>query len=85
MVAIKDVAKLAGVSKATVSRVLTGSALVNEELRNRVLKAINELDFRPNINARGLASKRTFAIGIFLPFMVLHFFAGNYSACLHVA
>jgi len=75
LVAIKDVAKLAGVSKATVSRVLTGSAPVREGLRRRVLEAIQQLDFRPNINARGLASKRTFAIGIFLPFMVFHFFA----------
>ena len=54
-VTIYDVAKKAGVSPATVSRVLNHHAYVNEEKRQRVLQIIDQLQFKPNPVARNLA------------------------------
>jgi LacI family transcriptional regulator len=61
---IQDIAERAGVSKSTVSRVLTGSSPVAELKRETVLAAIAELDYQPNIHARGLAGGRSFTIGV---------------------
>lgn len=66
-VTIYDVAREAGVSMATVSRVLNGTAVVKEETRQKVLAAIKKLSYRPNAVARGLASKRTKTIGVIVP------------------
>ena len=66
-VTISDVAKLANVSKATVSRVLNQNPQVKKEIRERVLRAIDELGFRPSAIARNLATKRTNMIGLILP------------------
>lgn len=63
-VTISDVAKLAGVSVPTVSRVLTGAAKVSEERRRRVLDAITTLGYRPSAAAQTLASRRSNVIGI---------------------
>ncbi len=60
---IADVAKVAGVSHMTVSRVLTGSASVKLRTRERVEQAARELGYSPNALARGLASRRTGVIG----------------------
>ena len=60
MTSMSDVAELAGVSSATVSRVLSGSTYpVRDTTRNRVLHAAKELGFRPNQLARGLVTSRT--------------------------
>lgn len=59
-----DVARLAGVSHQTVSRVLHDSSQVRPETRERVLRAIEELDYRPNAMARGLVSRRSTMIGV---------------------
>jgi DNA-binding LacI/PurR family transcriptional regulator len=59
-----DVAKLAGVSYQTVSRVLHDSPLVRGETRDRVLAAIRELDYRPNSVARALVTGRTKTLGV---------------------
>lgn len=64
---IKDVAKLACVSISTVSRVLNSPENVSEEKRERVLEAIEQLDYRPNALARGLIFKRTQTIGVLMP------------------
>jgi LacI family transcriptional regulator len=65
---IRDVAKLAGVSIATVSRVANASQHpVQEQTRRRVLAAIEQLDYRPNALARGLLSKRSGTIGLLVP------------------
>jgi LacI family transcriptional regulator len=64
---IKDVAKEAGVSIATVSRVLNDVDVVNEETKKRVVEAINKLGYRPNIVARSLKTQRTKTIGIVIP------------------
>ena len=55
MVSIKDVAKRAGVSQATVSYVMSGSRPISEATKKRVRKAMDELGYVPNINARSLA------------------------------
>lgn len=52
MPTVKDVAQRAGVSVATVSRVLNNSEKVSEQTRQKVLKAIEELGFKPNLLAR---------------------------------
>jgi DNA-binding LacI/PurR family transcriptional regulator len=59
-----DVAKLAGVSHQTVSRVLHDSPHVREETRERVLAAIRQLDYRPNSMARALATGRSKRLGV---------------------
>lgn len=61
---IHDVAAQAGVSIATVSKALNGNGRMMAETRTRVLKAAQELNFRPNALARGLHSKRSFTVGI---------------------
>lgn len=63
-VTIYNVALAAGVSLATVSRVLNNPEKVKEETRNRVLKVIDELGYRPNVIARGLASRKTTTVGV---------------------
>ncbi|MGL4875316.1 MAG: LacI family DNA-binding transcriptional regulator [Clostridium sp.] len=62
----KDVAKLAGVSQSTVSRVFnkTGNRVVKEEIEKKVLQIAKEIGYKPNIIARGLVSKKTNLIGI---------------------
>jgi LacI family transcriptional regulator len=61
---INDVARLAGVSKKTVSRVMNRSPLLNQETRERVEKVIRELGYVPNPQARALALRRNFLIGL---------------------
>jgi DNA-binding LacI/PurR family transcriptional regulator len=59
-----DVAKLAGVSHQTVSRVINGSAHVKDETRQRVLAAMRMLDYRPNSVARALVTGRSKTLGV---------------------
>jgi LacI family transcriptional regulator len=62
-VTIHDVAKKAGVSFKTVSRVLNNEANVSAETQEKVRKAINTLQYSPSIAARVLAGSRSFVIG----------------------
>src|ERR1700736_1112141 len=64
-VTIQEVADLAKVSPKTVSRVINNEPLVRPNTRNRILAAIEQLNYRPNLNARGLASNRSFLVGLF--------------------
>lgn len=64
MITIRDVARQAGVSVATVSRVLNNSSLVNPETRELVLQAVSQLGYRPNANAQALASQVSDTIGV---------------------
>lgn len=66
-VTIYDVAREAGVSLATVSRVINGSNVVKPDTRDRVMDAIQRLDFKPNQIARGLATSKTTTIAIVFP------------------
>lgn len=61
---INDVARVAGVSKRTVSRVINNSALVGEKTRAKIQQVIDELNFQPDKQARGLASKRSYLLGL---------------------
>jgi len=72
---VRDVAKKAGVSAMTVSRVINGSASVHPETRRRVEHAVAELDFVPSGVARGLMSSKTGALGLIVPDIVNPFFA----------
>lgn len=66
-VTIYDVAREAGVSMATVSRVVNGNPNVKPSTRKKVLEAIERLGYRPNAVARGLASKKTTTVGVIIP------------------
>jgi LacI family transcriptional regulator len=59
-----DVARAAGVSQATVSRVLNGSALVTADTRQRVLAVLDQLDYVPNASAKAMRTSRAGAIGV---------------------
>jgi DNA-binding LacI/PurR family transcriptional regulator len=67
-----DVARAAGVSQKTVSRVVNGAPNVREAVRARVLQAIDDLGFRPNAAARALVTQRTATIGIITPGIPLY-------------
>ncbi|MFK3660423.1 HTH-type transcriptional regulator GalS [Scandinavium sp. NPDC088450] len=64
MITIRDVARHAGVSVATISRVLNNSPLVSPETRELVMKAVSELGYRPNANAQALATQVSDTIGV---------------------
>ena len=59
-----DVARLAGVSQKTVSRVVNDAPYVRPDVRERVNRAIEELGYRPNAAAQALARERTHTIGV---------------------
>ncbi len=67
MISIREVAKQAGVSPSTVSRVLSGSARVDDSTRKRVEDVIVETGYRPNINAQSLRSRSGQLIGLVVP------------------
>ncbi|WDL95532.1 LacI family DNA-binding transcriptional regulator [Alicyclobacillus sp. ALC3] len=77
-VTIRDVARRAGVSPATVSRVLNKPELVEPETKERVRGAIEELDFQPSAIARGLSVQRTDTIGLVVPGITDLFFGELY-------
>jgi LacI family transcriptional regulator len=72
---LEDVAEKARVSKSTVSRVLNRSAKISSGTRDRVLDAVRELGYEPNIIARSLTKRRTFTIGVVLEDIMNPFFA----------
>ena len=74
MATIKDVAKVAGVSIATVSRVIHNKGKVGDVCRARVKKVIVELGYRPNSNASALASNTSNTIGVVTPKLSMPFF-----------
>lgn len=77
---LMDVAKLAGVSTATVSRCLNAPDQVVEATRKRVREAISELGYAPNFSARALAARRTRTIGAIIPTMQNAIFAHGIQA-----
>ena len=74
-ITIYDVAREAGVSMATVSRVVNGNKNVKENTRKKVLEVIDRLDYRPNAVARGLASKKTTTVGVVIPNIANSYFS----------
>ena len=75
MASMKDVAKLANVSESTVSRVINRNIPVDDETRRRVEVAVQKLDYKPNLMAKGLRIKRSHLIGLVVPEIVHHTFA----------
>jgi DNA-binding LacI/PurR family transcriptional regulator len=69
MANIKDIAKFAGVSISTVSRVLNNHPYVSEEKRKKVEKVIDELNFQQNLNAIHLVKGKTFTVGAIIPYI----------------
>lgn len=74
-VTIKDIAREAGVSVTTVSRVLNNKADVSDKTREKVLKIIDRLNYNPNSIARGLVMNKTYTIGLIVPDISNAFFA----------
>jgi LacI family transcriptional regulator len=75
LVGIRDVARMAGVSTATVTRVLRDSPKVTEETKALVQKTVSELGYTPNAMARALTSGRSNLIGLFVPDIANPFYA----------
>lgn len=69
MTNIKDIAKLAGVSVTTVSRVLNHHPYVSEEKRKKVQQIIEKLEYHQNLNAVNLVKGKTSTIGVILPYL----------------
>jgi DNA-binding LacI/PurR family transcriptional regulator len=80
-----DVARVAGVSIKTVSNVINDYPHVRPDTRDRVLAAIDELDYRPNLSARGLRSGRTGVIGLAVPALRENYFAELADAVIRAA
>ncbi|RSL33643.1 LacI family transcriptional regulator [Salibacterium salarium] len=74
MTTIKDVSKLAGVSVATVSRVLNENGYVKEETKQKVKQSIETLEYKPNAVARSLYNKKSYTIGLIVPDIMNPFF-----------
>jgi LacI family transcriptional regulator len=72
---IKDIAEKLNLSKSTVSRALRDSYDVNPATRLRVLSLVKELNFEPNVNARGLREQKTFNIGVIIPSFQIPFYS----------
>jgi LacI family transcriptional regulator len=72
---MKDIARDLGVSVVTVSKVLRHHRDISEPTRERVLRRMKELNFRPNLAARALVTGRTFTVGLVVPDLVHPFFA----------
>lgn len=74
-VTIKDIARELNISVSTVSRALRDTYDVNPETKSKVLKKATELNYKPNLNARGLSQGKTHNIGIILPFITNYYFS----------
>lgn len=72
---VYDIAKMAGVSVATVSRVLNGKSVVNEQTRQKVLQVMEKHNFQPNRLAQSLFHKETLTLGCILPDITNPFFS----------
>jgi LacI family transcriptional regulator len=77
---LDDVARVAGVSTATVSRCLNEQQKVSAKTREKVMKTVEELGYTPNFNARAMAARRTHTIGAIIPTMENAIFARGLQA-----
>jgi DNA-binding LacI/PurR family transcriptional regulator len=66
-VTIRDIAKLAGVSPSTVSRVISNNPRISRETSNKIKEIMGHLDYHPNIAAKSLVSRKSHSLGIILP------------------
>jgi len=72
---MKDIARELGVSVITISKALRNHTDISEETRDKVLARVKELDYRPNLAARGLVTGRTYLVGLVVPDLLHPFFA----------
>ncbi|MDK2946360.1 MAG: LacI family transcriptional regulator [Geotoga sp.] len=84
-ITISDIAKMANVSKATVSYVINNKPGVSETTRNKILQIIEEHNYIPNLVARGLAGKKTNFIGLVIPDISDMFYARIIKGVEHTA
>lgn len=84
-ITMHDVARVAGVSIKTVSNVVNDYPHIRAETRKRVLEAIETLDYRPNLSARGLRSGRTNVISLIIPHLRNAYFAELAEAVMSAA
>lgn len=84
-VTISDVARLAGVVPSTVSHVLNGTASISPATKERVLRAVEELNYSPNALARALRQKRTRLIGVVMQDVSTEFYAHCAASMLEEA
>jgi DNA-binding LacI/PurR family transcriptional regulator len=84
-VTIRDVARLAGVSPGTVSRVIHKGTYVKKETRERVLAAIEKLHYRPNIAASRLVSGKTHVLGLLVPDLQKEYYIEIAEAIIEVS
>lgn len=75
---LEEIARLSGVSRSTVSRVVNQQPHVSANVRKKVLKVIQETGYQPHLAARSLASNRSWMIGLLLPRSVSAFFTDPY-------
>ncbi|MCG8515961.1 MAG: LacI family transcriptional regulator [Halanaerobiales bacterium] len=74
MITINDIARMANVSKSTVSRVINNYPDVNEKTKKRIIKIMKENHYWPNTIARSLTTNKSYTIGMFVPTHLNHFF-----------
>jgi LacI family transcriptional regulator len=79
---LEDIARLSGVSRSTVSRVINDQPYVSQKNREKVLRIIREHNFQPNLAARALASQRSRVIGVLIPHDVSDLFADPFFPIL---
>lgn len=82
---IKDIAEMLNISVSTVSRALRDAYDVNPETRKKVLKVVEQLNYKPNLNAAALASGNTRNIGVIIPFITNYYFSTVISGIQEVA
>ena len=78
---IGEIAKLAGVSKTTVSRVLNGKPDVSNVTAERIKKIIRDTGFIPNAFAKAINDKKTHTIGLIIPYSVSYIFSAKRKLC----
>ena len=79
---LEDIARMSGVSRSTVSRVINDDPNVKESTRRKVWELIHTINFQPNLAARGLAAGRTQVLGLVIPMAVTSIFADPYFPLL---
>jgi LacI family transcriptional regulator len=79
---IEEIARMAEVSRSTVSRVINNDPNVSDATREKVLQIVKQVDYRPNVAARGLAAGRTRVLGLVIPMGVAALFTDPYFPIL---